>query len=73
MAKLNFGTENLLTDLTPEILRDHNLDECVYKMLLYMVLQKKEKMVASADNLIELSKIQKTLATLKTFVYKNKG
>lgn len=69
----NFDAVNLLTELTPDIIRDINLDECVYKMLLYMVLQKKDKMIASADNLTELSKIQKIIATLRTFVYKSKG
>lgn len=69
----NFDAVNLLTELTPEVIRDINLDECVYKMLLYMVLQKKDKMIASADNLTELSKIQKIIATLRTFVYKSKG
>jgi DNA primase len=69
----NFDAVNLLTELTPEVIKDINLDECVYKMLLYMVLQKKDKMIASADNLTELSKIQKIIATLRTFVYKSKG
>lgn len=67
----NFGSLELLTELTTDIISNINTDECIYQILLSMLSQQKGKMPLSMDNPEELSKrdkLNKIISTFKQFI-----